>query len=163
MLGDEALVQQFIAHAGREGEIVGNHGVLPGDGVFTHIRVLVIVPLPQDAVVHRVVHQVQAPFAQHLQLPVVFGQETHIVVGGRNVYPARLGGIHLGQGLLHIGHCVRIVQLFSQLDHIVVQPVLGQAGLLGLFRAGYSVTGQKQQHRDEQKFSHNLQYFSPQN
>ena len=121
VLGDVHLVQQFVADALRNLLSPGHHGVLPGDGVFSHFRVLVVVSFPQNLVVHGMVQQVQSALLQGHELVVVLGQESYREVGGRDVHAVGLGAVHVGQGLLHVGHGVRVVQLLSQLDHAVLE------------------------------------------
>ena len=144
MLGEKAFVQHFVAEVLREVEIGRHHGILPGDGVLPHFRVLVIVAFTDDAVVHGMVHQVQALILEQFELGIVLGKETHIIVGGRDLHASRLGGVHLGEGVGHVGHGVGVVQLFSQLDHLVVQFVLGVAAGIRI-QTAFLRTGQQEQ------------------
>ena len=68
ILRNIALVQKFMEDIFRKHEIVGNDGILPGDFLLVDGRVMVIIPLPYDAIVHRMVHQIESQSMQTLEI-----------------------------------------------------------------------------------------------
>ena len=126
MLGNVTAVQHFAADPLREHKVLGNHGILPGDAFLVEQRIPVIVSLAHDLIIHGVIQQVEAGVLQLLQFIVILGKETDIKIRGPDIHPAGLGGIHFGEGLLHVFHRVWIFQLVSQLDQAMVNLSLGQ-------------------------------------
>ncbi len=59
VLRDKALVQNLVADSGRELEIARDHGILPGNRLFRHFGIMIIVPFPDDPVIHRMIRQAQ--------------------------------------------------------------------------------------------------------
>ena len=58
MLGQVTLVQELVLDSLRENEVLRDHGILPGNGLVSHVRVLVVVSLTDNPVVHGMVYQV---------------------------------------------------------------------------------------------------------
>ena len=104
----------------RELERGRHHGVLPGNLVLVHGRVVVIIPFPQDFIVHRMVQHFHAHFLQQLVLVFVRRQEADIDVAWLDVCPSGLGRINRGQGLGHVVYRVRIVQFVPQDNHVMI-------------------------------------------
>ena len=160
MFGDVALVQHLEADAGGESEVMRNHRVLPGDGVVTYLRVLVIVTLPHDPVIHRVIGQVQTQFLEKCHLRIVRRKEPGIEVGGGDINPVGLGGVNLFQGFPHVLHGIRVFQLFSQLDHPVFHCCKrgSRQGALGFI--AFACHQHEKRYEQADKSFHTLQNFS---
>ena len=140
MVGNKAFVQQFVAHVLREDESRRNHRVLPGDVVLGDGRVVVPISFPDDAVVHRMVHQHQAKGEQGVILRLVLREEAHIKIGRVKGDAAGLGGIDRRQRLLHVGDGIRVLQLLTEDYHPVPESRSGNiprgAGLRAVPGAG---------------------------
>ena len=144
-----AFVQDLAPDAGRELEILRHHGILPGDGILRQLRIVVVVPFLDDAVIDGMVCQFQSLGKQERILLLVLGQETDIKVRRLDGDSARTGRIQARHGLLHILHGIRVLQFLAQFDHSVgqggnVHPAAVRAG--HLFFLAPRQERQRQQH-----------------
>ena len=116
-----ALVQDFASDSGRELEILGYDGILPGDGVLRQLGIVIVVSFLDDAVIDGMVRQLQSLRQQAHVLFLVLGQETDIQVRRLDGDSSRAGRIQERHGRLHVLHGIRILQFLAQLDHSVGQ------------------------------------------
>ena len=159
MLGDVHFVQFLIADPVREFVIPGHHGVLPGNGFVPYVRVLVVVSFLHNAVIHRVVQQVQATFQEDLVLLIVFGKEPYVVVCGGDVHAVGLGAVNVLQGLLHVLHRVGVFQLFPQPDHAVLEPLVGESAEVVLRQHRLAASCEQADRHQKNESFHNASIF----
>ena len=161
MLRDVTVVQDLEPYAGREGKTGRDHRVLPGDPVLPDLRILIIVSLPDDAVVQGMVDQFQAERLQALELCLILREEADIDVRRPQVQPRGLLRIERTDSQIDVIQGIGIREFFSQHDHVV--PDAGQVDAFRAVRLPAPVgTGDKpQQGQQLTKFLHSSQSFSP--
>ena len=128
-------------------EIPWDYSVLPGDVSFFYGGIVIIVPLPYDLIVQRMVQQIDIHQLEDFELGVVLWKETDIVVRDFQPRSACLGGIQHFQRLLHYVQRIRIFKLVSKYNLFVRQGV--QVGIPASVRPGHFVraAGERQQGR----------------
>ena len=163
MLRDKAFIQNLIPDPRREGEILRDHGILPGNRILRHFRIVVIVPFPDNPVIHGMIRQLQVQRQQTGILILVHGEETHIQVRRGHRDFSGPGGVKRGEGLPHVLHRIGIFQLFPKFDHSVgegarIHPASGRIRQLSPL-AGHG-HGQQQQQQPFRAVSHSTILFS---
>ena len=159
ILRDVAFIQDLVRNPAGEREIRRYDGVLPGDPVFRDPGIMIIVPLPQDTVIQRMVGQLQTQGLQGIVLILVRRQEAHIDVSRTDIRPRgdlRIQGADC-QG--HILNRIGIRHFLSQDDHSMLHAA--QVGPPGVreFRLRVRAADGEQQRRQFQKCLHRVQGF----
>ena len=95
------------------------HCVLPGNVLLVNLRVVVIVSVPDNLVVQRVVHQVVPCTYKPLVFFLALRQKPDIHVGRGDVNSVRLGRIQVRQCLRDVGHRIRILQFLAENYHVM--------------------------------------------
>ena len=93
--------------------------ILPCNIFLRDFRVMIIIPVPDNLIVKRMVHQIVSERNQLLIFLVSFRQEPHINIRGFHIHPPGLGRIKAGQCLGDIVHRIRVFEFFAQFNHFM--------------------------------------------
>ena len=93
--------------------------ILPCYIFLRDFRVMIIIPVPDNLIIKRMIHQIVPERNQLLIFSVSFRQEPHVNIRGFHIHPPGLGRIKAGQCLGDIVHRIRVIELFAELNHFM--------------------------------------------
>ena len=103
----------------REFGTMRKNSILPCYIFLRNFRVMIIIPVTDNLIIKRMIHQIVPERNQSLIFLVSFRQEPHVNIRGFHIHPPRLGRIKAGQCLGDIVHRIRVFKFFAQFNHFM--------------------------------------------
>ena len=93
--------------------------ILPCNIFLRNFRVMIIIPVPDNLIIKRMIHQIIPERNQPLVFLVSFRQEPHVNIRRLHIHPTGLGRIKAGQCLGDIVHRIRVFEFSAQFYHFM--------------------------------------------